>query len=85
MLLLLEIRDPVHVFEALPRLLDLTKAVRTEFQGAAPHLAFLLQLPRCQWRKMSAVAGSMGSMAKAGPQELSEVVHAKEEGVAHKY
>lgn len=78
-------RALVHVLEALPRSLYLTS---TEFQGGAPHLAFLLQLPRCQplstGRKMAVVAGSMGTTATAGCQKLSEVFHAKEDGVAHK-
>jgi hypothetical protein len=72
----------VHVLEALPGSLDLTKTARTEFLGAAPHLALLLQFSRClsvvteHWRKMSAVAGSMGSMEAAWrvcrPQKLRE-------------
>jgi hypothetical protein len=52
------------VLESLPWSLHLTKAVMIEFQGATPHLAFLLQLSLLpvteQWRKMSAVVGSMG-------------------------
>jgi hypothetical protein len=38
----------VHVFEVLPRTFESAKAmgaIRTEFQGGAPRLAFLFELP----------------------------------------
>jgi hypothetical protein len=45
----------IHVFEALPRLFDSAKAMgaaRTEFQGCAPRLAFLFELPS-DWQDLT--------------------------------